>query len=350
MGNLAVRFYKNHNTRFILFAIVVSCLIILVNAGVVRSSWLGIVGGACIFAIAAQGFNILLGYSGLVSLGTAGFMGLGAYISAYVTVNVGLPWEMGILSAVAVSVAIGLIIGLVTLRLGGMYLAIVTLCLSEVLRKTFEELEALTGGFSGKKAEYPTLFFGLFKDADGAVMFRLDQAQTYILLVVVMVLLMMLTRNMMSGQLGRALNTMRGSPVAAQMMGISLLKNRMIAFALATGYASLAGALYAHFVKFVYPSTWGLPLSLNILAIIVIGGMRSIYGAFFGAIVVYALPDLVYKRIPVVGGISGFYYVVSGLLIILVMRLYRGGMAHIAKDIKTLIAGKLAKRKEARNG
>ena len=325
---------KSPYLRFVLFGLILSMLPVLASGGFLKTSWVGIIGGTIIYSIAALGLNLLLGYSGLISLGTAGFMGLGAYISAYVTGNMGLPWEVGILAAVIIPVVLGVLIGLASLRMEGLYLGIVTLCISEVLRKTFDELEPITGGFSGKSAEYPTL---LGK-------FELNQSTTFILLCVVFVLMMILTYHLANGQLGRALNAMRGSNVAAQAMGISLLKYRLIAFALATGYASLAGALYAHFIKFVYPSTWNLPLSLVILAIIVIGGLRSIYGTFVGALIVYALPDLVLKRIPVIGDINGLSYVFSGILIILVVLFYPGGSVMVFGDIKRLLK-KLFKRK-----
>ena len=325
---------KSPYLRFVLFGLILSMLPVLASGGFLKTSWVGIIGGTIIYSIAALGLNLLLGYSGLISLGTAGFMGLGAYISAYVTGNMGLPWEVGILAAVIIPVVLGVLIGLASLRMEGLYLGIVTLCISEVLRKTFDELEPITGGFSGKSADYPTL---LGK-------FELNQSTTFILLCVVFVLMMILTYHLANGQLGRALNAMRGSNVAAQAMGISLLKYRLIAFALATGYASLAGALYAHFIKFVYPSTWNLPLSLVILAIIVIGGLRSIYGTFVGALIVYALPDLVLKRIPVIGDINGLSYVFSGILIILVVLFYPGGSVMVFGDIKRLLK-KLFKRK-----
>ncbi len=325
---------KSPYLGFVLFGLVLSLLPVLTSGGILKTSWIGIIGGTIIYSIAALGLNLLLGYSGLISLGTAGFMGLGAYISAYVTGNMGLPWEIGILAAVIIPVIMGILIGLASLRMEGLYLGIVTLCISEVLRKTFDELEPLTGGFSGKSAEYPTL---LGK-------FELNQSTTFILLCVVFVLMMILTYHLANGQLGRALNAMRGSNVAAQAMGISLLKYRLIAFALATGYASLAGALYAHFIKFVYPSTWNLPLSLVILAIIVIGGLRSIYGTFVGALIVYALPDLVLKRIPIIGDINGLSYVFSGILIILVVLFYPGGSVMVFNDIKRLLK-KLFKRR-----
>lgn len=333
--NIFKKIWLNHYFRFILFGLALSTLPALVSAGVLKTSMMGIIGGALIFAMAALGLNLLLGYSGLISLGTAGFMGLGAYISAYVTVDIQLPWEFGIILAIAVPAIFGVLIGLASLRMSGLYLGIVTLCVSEILRKTFDELVPITGGFAGKKADYPTLF--------GVI--ALDQPGTYIVLAVVLVLLMMLTWNLVHGQMGRALHAMRGSQVAAQAMGISLLKYRLVAFSLATVYASLAGAMYVHFINFVYPSTWILPISLNILAMIVIGGLRSIYGTVLGAMIVYSLPDVLLKRIPVVGNINGFSYVVSGVLIILVIMFYPGGIVRIFGDIKKLFY-KLTGKKE----
>ena len=291
--SLALRAWKNHNLRFVLFGIIISLVPLLVSAGVIKTSWMGILGATLIYTICALGLNLLLGWSGLVSLGTAGFMGLGGYISAYVTGNLGMPWEVGILAAVVISLILGIIVGMVSLRVEGLYLGIITLCISAVLVKTFEEVTTITGGFSGKSASYPTLL-GILK---------LDQKGTYILVAVVLVLMMMLTWNLVHSQIGRALHAMRGSQVAAQAMGVSLFKYRLLAFALATGYAALAGALYAHFIRFVYPSTWSITLSLVMIAIIVVGGLRSIYGTFLGALIIYAFPDLVLK--PIIGDLNG---------------------------------------------
>ncbi|MBQ6733772.1 MAG: branched-chain amino acid ABC transporter permease [Lachnospiraceae bacterium] len=323
-------FSMNYYLRYLLFGVVMSLLPVLTNAGVIKTSWLGIIGGTIIYTIAGLGLNLLLGWSGLISLGTAGFMGMGAYISAYVTGDLGLPWELGILLSVVIPLVFGILIGLASLRMEGLYLGIVTLCVSEVLRKTFDELEPVTGGFSGKQAKYPKLL-GIFE---------LDQKGTFILLVVIMVLLMMLTYNLANGQLGRALHAMRGSQVAAQAMGVSLLKYRLIAFSLATAYASLSGALYVHFIRFVYPSTWTLPVSLVIMALIVIGGLRSVFGTFIGALIVYAMPDLVLKNIPVIGDINGLSYVLSGVLIILVVLFYPGGVINLFYKLQSLFTGK----------
>lgn len=315
---------KNAHIQFIIFGIALSLIPVMASMGIIKSSYITIIGGTLIYAIAALGFNILLGYSGLITLGTAGFMGLAAYISAYVTVDLKLPFEAALVLAIIIPTLIGILIGLVSLKIEGIYLAIATLCVSEILRKTFEEFEFLTNGFSGKSASYPELL-GFFK---------LNKTTTYYLIVLVLIIIMLLTYNMMNGQLGRALNAMRGSEAASQAMGVNLLKYRLVAFALATIYASVAGVLYVHFIRFSYPSTWTLKLSLDLMAMVVIGGLRSIYGTVLGAFIVFAVPDMFLKEIPYFSQLS---YVFNGVLIILVIMFYPNGLIYIGNDIKKLI-------------
>jgi branched-chain amino acid transport system permease protein len=142
---------------------------------------------------------------------------------------------------------------------------------------------------------------------------------------------MLITYNMVNGQIGRALNAMRGSEAAAQAMGVNLLKYRLVAFALATIFASVAGVLYVHFIRYSYPSSWTLKLSLDFLAMIVIGGLRSIYGTVLGAFIVFAVPDLFLKQIPYFSQLS---YTLNGVLIILVIMFYPNGIVMIFKDIR----------------
>jgi branched-chain amino acid transport system permease protein len=325
-----IKILKNPHFQFILFGILLACIPILSEVGVLKSSHITVIGGTLIYAIAALGLNLLLGFSGLISLGTAGFMGLASYISAYVTINMKLPFELALIAAVVIPTVLGVLVGLVSLKIEGMYLAIATLCVAEILRKTFEELNVFTNGFSGKQAKFPKIF--------GSI--QLDRVTTYYLIVFFLILIMLLTYNMINGQLGRALNAMRGSEAASQAMGVNLLKYRLVAFALATVYASVAGVLYVHFIRFSYPSTWSLKLSLDFLAMIVIGGLRSIYGTVLGAFIVFAVPDLFLKQIPYFNQVS---YVFNGLLIILVIMFYPHGLVYIRHDIKKLM-GKFRKR------
>lgn len=315
-------FYKNAHIQFVLFGLVMLTLPSLTGMfSFFKSGYIVTIGGTMIYAIAALGLNILLGYSGLISLGTAGFMGLASYISAYLTVDMGLPFEVAVLAAILVPTVIGILVGLVSLKIEGLYLAIATLAVSEILRKTFEELDFFTGGFSGKAASFPKLF-GFY---------QLDRSTMYYLIVVALVIVMLLTYNLVNGQIGRAFNAMRGSEPAASAMGVYLLKYRLIAFAVSTIFASLAGVLYVHFIRYSYPSIWSLKLSLDFLAMIIIGGLRSIYGTVLGAFIVFAVPDLFLKQLPFFNQLS---YTLNGVLIIVVIMFYPNGLINIFRSIK----------------
>lgn len=309
--------------QFAILGILLGLVPMAAKMGMIKVGYLTTLGGTFIFAIAALGLNILLGYSGLISLGTSGFMGLAAYMSAYLTQDLNLPFEMAILLAILIPTALGILVGLVSLKIEGIYLAIATLAVSEVMRKTFEEFNGFTNGFSGKKADYPMLLGN----------FELDRTTTYYLIVIALVLVMIITHNLMQGRLGRALNAMRGSEAASQAMGVNLLNHRLIAFALATVYASIAGVLYVHFIRYSYPSIWSLKLSLDFLAMIVIGGLRSIYGTLLGAFIVFAVPDLFLKQLPYFNQLS---YVLNGILIILVVVFYPNGLIYAGYDLKRL--------------
>ena len=310
-------------SKYILLGIVLSLFPLLQEIGIIKSSTITTFGTILFYAIVAIGLNVLLGYSGLISLGTAGFMGLGAYMSAYLTEDMGLPFIVSLIISVAIPLIIGVLVGLVSLRISGMYLAIATLAVSEILKKIFVEFDSITGGFSGKNAGYPSLF-GL----------QLNRDTTFIFIVILLVIVMILTDNFINSSTGRALLAMRVSEAAAQAMGINLLKYKLTAFALATGYAALGGVIYVHFIRFSYPSNWNLLLSLQILAVIVIGGVRTISGPIIGSIIVFGVPDLILKQLPVIGSIDGLAYIFTGILIIIVILFYPHGLIYIGHDIK----------------
>ena len=319
-------------SKYILLGIVLSLFPLLQEIGIIKSSTITTFGTILFYAIVAIGLNVLLGYSGLISLGTAGFMGLGAYMSAYLTEDIGLPFIVSLIISVAVPLIIGVLVGLVSLRISGMYLAIATLAVSEILKKIFVEFDSITGGFSGKNAGYPSLF-GL----------ELNRDTTFIFIVVLLVIVMILTDNFINSSTGRALLTMRVSEAAAQAMGINLLKYKLTAFALATGYAALGGVIYVHFIRFSYPSNWNLLLSLQILAVIVIGGLRTISGPIIGSIIVFGVPDLILKQLPVIGSIDGLAYIFTGILIIVVILFYPYGLIYLGHDIKKYFKKKKVK-------
>lgn len=320
---LASRLLHNAHAQFLVFGLLLCLLPSLGSALGLKASTLQTLGFVLIYSIAALGLNLLLGYSGLVSLGTSGFMGLGAYLAAYLQDDLGLGFWCGVLAAVVIPTIVGLLVGVVSLRIRGIYLAIVTLCVSEILLKTFEQLEWFTKGTAGKQSHYPSLFG-----------FQTGRASMFVVCAVALVLVMMLTHNTVHGQLGRALHAMRSSEVAARAMGVNILKYKLFAFALATAYAGLAGALYLFFLKSSYPSTWNLFLSLNVIAMVVVGGLRSIFGTVAGAFIIFAVPELVLKKLPVIGDVSGLPYIFSGILIILVIMFFPQGMKGVADLVR----------------
>lgn len=320
---------KDARIHYIIFGLILCLVPLLQEAKMVKTSTVLLLGSVLVYAIGTIGLDILVGYSGLISLGTSGFMGLSAYVSAYATTVMGLPFEVGAIAAIAVTVLVGALVGLISLRIQGIYLAIATLCISEILLKTFKELVWFTNSYSGQKVDYPTLLGFL----------ELDRNATYVLVTVVLVALMIVTSNLKNSRSGRALNAIRQSEVAAQAMGVNLLKTRMIAFIYATTCAAIAGVLYGALTNFVYPSTWSLSLSLYFMASVVIGGTRSIPGNILGSFVVFGLPELVLKKIPVVGELSGFTMIVTGVLIIVIVLLYPGGLIHLPVQIWQKLRG-----------
>lgn len=311
--------------KYILIGLVFILAPFLQKLGLISSSSIIVLGTIMFYSIVGIGLNVLLGYSGLISLGTAGFMGAGAYISAYLTQDLGLPFIISLVISVSIPLIIGLVIGLISLRIEGYYLAIATLGVAEIFRQVFVELDFFTGGFSGKNAGYPNFLF-----------FKLDRMSTYILIGIFLIAILIITHNIVYSKSGRALLTMRGSEAAAQAMGINLLKYRLLAFGIATLYSAIGGVLYVHFIRFAYPSAWNINLSLQILAVIVIGGMRTINGPIVGSIIVFGVPELILKQLPIIGNIDGLAYVFTGLLIILVILFYPHGLIYLSHDIKKL--------------
>ena len=321
---------KNRYSQYILLGIILASMPFLQELGILKSSTITIFGSVLFYSIVAIGLNVLLGYSGLISLGTAGFMGLGGYISAYLTTDLNLPFIVSLLFSIGIPLIIGVLVGLISLRINGMYLAIATLAVSEIFRKVFVEFESVTNGFSGKNAGYPEIF-GM----------TLDRNTTFIFIVAILIIVMILTDNFIHSATGRALLTMRVSESAAQAMGINLLKYKVMAFAIATVYAALGGVLYVHFIRFSYPSTWNTMLSLQILAVIVIGGLKTISGPIIGSIVVFGVPELILKNIPVLGSIDGLAYIFTGVLIISVVLFYPNGLIYLGNDIKKIFKKKV---------
>ena len=283
-----------------------------------------------IFAIVGYGFSFLLGYAGLASLGTAGFVGLGAYLTAYVLKHYpGVPYIAILLGVLAVSLILGLVVGFISLRIEGIFLAIVTLGLSEIFYQIFNNWIDFTNGPNGASVTKTPIFQTILG------MGTTDSRRAFfILLVVITVGLLMLTYNLGRSRTGRAMLAMKNSTSAAQAMGISLLRYRLLAFLISTAYAGFAGVLFMSYFKYAAPQGYTIMLSLNILAAVLIGGSRSLVGTFLGTFIVFGTNTIFLQDIALFRDNPWIINVTIGIVIILVVMFYRGGLVQLAQNTK----------------
>ncbi len=316
---------KDANTHYIILAVGLAILGVLRLQGLIDVAPFRAFGYLMIVAIVILGFYILLGYAGLASLGTAGFIGLGSYITGYFIRDMHWPVFAVLLLVMAVAIVVGLLIGFISLRIEGMYLAIITLALSEILVSIFKNWTAFTGGMTGFQMSTPTVLFGLIE---------LNRENVFFIIVVFFLLALVLTKNITKSPIGRAMLAMKNSESAAQTMGVGLLKYRLLAFVLTTFFSMVAGFLFMLFYRNSTVYSWTLGLSLNILAAVVIGGTRSIWGVLIGAFLIFGLNDLVYQEIAFFQEIPDAVLFINGIIMILVVMFYPGGIAQLLFELK----------------
>jgi branched-chain amino acid transport system permease protein len=328
---------------FILFGIGMILVQLLQKLGLVNYSFAKALGQTAIYGIAALGFSFLLGYAGLASLGTAGFAGLGSYITGILlNTYTQLPFSLVLLVVLAVSILLGASVGFISLRIEGIFLAIVTLGLAEVLGQVFLNAE-ITGGPNGMRMGYITILPNLLN-------LRTNISILYYIVTVILVLLMLLTSNLIASPTGRAMLAMKNSTSAAQAMGISLLKYRLLAFILATAYAGIAGALHMIYGQYTDPVQWTIMFSLNILAACLVGGAKSIWGVLIGTLIIFGLTPLFFQDIAFLRNNSWIMSVISGVLIILVVMFFKDGIIQVLKNLASYFRIRQRKRQEYRFG
>ncbi|MCR3905861.1 MAG: branched-chain amino acid ABC transporter permease [Tenericutes bacterium] len=295
---------------------------VLGTAGLIRPSAVDILANMWIYMIVGLGFTLLLGYAGLASLGTAGFIGVGSYVVAFSLGKLGLPLLIAFIMGIVIAIILGTIVGFISLRIEGMYLAIITLGLSEVLVEFFKFATPITNGLLGFQIERFSIFGILFREH-----------MVYYILVLFLILTMIAVVNLVNSPTGRAMLSIKNSTSAAQAMGISVLKYRLLTFVIATVLAVIGGMLYMSYSRSTIPNLWNLALSLNILAAIVIGGSKSIWGVGLGTFIIFGFDQLVLKSIPFFQTYGNASYIINGVLIILVVMFYPGGLIRLFKDL-----------------
>lgn len=273
------------------------------------NDWMRILSEVLIFSLGALGLHVLSGLTGQVSLGHAFFMGVGAYTAAVLggevgkaTFGFGLPMWIWLPAAGIVAALIGALIAPTAVRVRGIYLAIVTVGLVFIGEWLWRSLPDITGGSqSGRK--FPSLDFRLWKEEEPLISFSTDgswfgidlsgEAKTYLLLLAFVIVFAVLTKNIQRTRTGRAFMSIRDRDVAAEVMGVPEAKSKLTSFALSSFYAGIAGALLGAFVTRLIPESFNLLLSVQFLAILLVGGLGTISGTLLGAVFVVTLPRIV---------------------------------------------------------
>jgi branched-chain amino acid transport system permease protein len=274
----------------------------------------------------AIALNLLLGYAGQISLGHAGFFGLGAYLSGILTTTGNLnPWLAMPLAAVIVGGLAGLI-GFPILKLKGHYLAMATLGLGIIIYIVFNETIECTGGPSGLSGIPNLKLAGISFDSD---------VKNYYLIWGMTLAVMLFSLNLASSRVGRALRAVHDSEVAAQVLGVNARLLKVQIFALSAVISSLAGSLYAHTMTFISPVSFGFNFSIELLTMVVIGGLGSIYGSFLGAALLTLLPEFL-------RGANDYDIIIYGGLLVVMVMFMPGGLV---RGIPALFR-KIVKQKE----
>lgn len=270
-----------HGAELAVFALLATIPLVVVNPYA-----LGLLTLLAIYGILLIGLDVTVGYLGQVNLAHVAFLGLGAYAAGLAVTKYGLGLVPALGVAMAVGLALGALLALPALRLEGPQFALATLSFAALSTTALNELESLTGGAQGLSLSRPPLFGH-----------TLTPPLFYWLCMVLLALVWMVMRNLLSSQWGRAFEALRDSPIATDAMGVGTYYHKVAAFSLGSGLGGLAGGLYAFNFQYLQPQSFVYELMIILLLGVVLGGRKSLWGAFVGATVVVLLPNLLSNRL-----------------------------------------------------
>jgi branched-chain amino acid transport system permease protein len=243
--------------------------------------WLDILNRIMVAVIAAMGLNILTGYTGQISLGNAAFLSVGAYVTAYLG-RMDVPFLVVIPVAGIVTALVGMVFGVPSLRLKGLYLAVATLAAHFVIEFTIVHWEKVTGGVNGISVPAAKA---------GPLLLRSDR-QLFWLVLVIAILLLFAARNLFRTKVGKAFIAIRDQDISAEVMGVNVFKYKLLAFGVSSFYVGVAGSLLAYQARIISPENFPITIAIDQLGMIIIGGLGTVLGSVFGAVFVTLLPEL----------------------------------------------------------
>lgn len=256
-----------------------------------------------IYTLVSVGLNLLMGYTGQIAAGHAGFLAIGAYFTTIVTTKVAwIPFLVVLPMAGVFSAIIGYLLGIPALRLKGFYIAMETLAFGIVVSEVILQWSSLTGGDDGLSVPRAVIFGFPFNSHE----------RLFYLILTITVLMIVAAVNLVQTRVGRAFVAIRESEIAAQAMGINLAHYKTVAFAVSAFYTGIAGGLFALLIRYISPDSFTLELSIDFIAMIVIGGMGSIFGSIIGAVILTGMQQLL-------SGLQELQVLIFGLSLVVFM-------------------------------
>jgi len=274
-----IRLFKYRSTFFWYLALLAGCILVPLLLDDYFRSQLTFI---CLYSTVTVSLMLLSGYTGQISLGHAAFFAIGSYTSAILTTK-GVPFLLALPAAGVLSALVGIVIGLPALRLSGLYLAIATMGFAFIVEEILARWETVTQGNLGMLVDPPSV---------GSFSFDTELRYFY-LAFFILILTVLAARNILRSPTGRAMIAIRDSEVAAQAMGVNLAKFKTMAFAISAFFTGIGGSLYAHKLTFISPECYTILVSIEFLAMIIIGGLGSLHGAVYGTAFIIFLPQLI---------------------------------------------------------
>jgi branched-chain amino acid transport system permease protein len=303
----------------------------------VHEYYLSILNLIFIAIVGALGLNVLVGYTGQISIGHGAFMSVGAYTAANLAVRLGLPFWLTLPAGGLMAALIGVIVGMPSLRIKGLYLAIATLAGQLIIEWTINHVPAISGGAQASiEVPRPDLFGFVLN----------TQGRLYYFLLFFAALAIVATLNLIRSRIGRAFIAVRDQDIAAEIIGINIYRYKLLAFAISSFYAGVCGVLYTYYFGIANYEAFQLIVSIDYLAMIIIGGLGSVLGSIFGAIFVTLLPivlrillenvgSLVFSESELANVISGTRLAVFGGLIIFFLIVEPEGLNRLWRNIRS---------------
>jgi len=265
--------------RWTVLAIVVLFGVILPLS--LHEYYLSIINLSLIAIVGALGLNILVGYTGQISIGHAGFMSVGAYTAANLAVKLDLPFWITLPAGGLMAALVGVIVGIPSLRIKGLYLAIATLAGQLIIEWIINHTPAISGGAQASiQVPRPSLWGYDFRTQD----------QLYFFLLFFAALAIVATLNLVRSRIGRAFVAIRDQDIAAEIIGINIYRYKLLSFAISSFYAGVCGVLYTYYLGIANYEQFQIVVSIDYLAMIIIGGLGSVLGSIFGAVFITMLP------------------------------------------------------------